>query len=316
MAKYTFLDLALDVLCSQKSPLTVDQIWAAAEQTGLTNKLTFNGQTPKATLGARIYVDVKRPDSKLMKIGAWPAAFILKTNAEHLTGSELENFQAGEPEESQVTPKFLEKDLHPYLVWFAASEFSGFDATCKTICHNKSEKKGAKVNEWLHPDIVGFSLETDGWAQETVGLFRETDSLPVSLYSFELKQSLSFGTLRESFFQAVSNSSWAHQGYLVAADINENPEFRDELERLSASFGIGVIKLDVTQPGQSLVLFPARKNARLDWKTINRLVSTNSDFKHFIQAVSSSVKINQVIAHGFDAIRSMEELASGSYFCG
>jgi len=310
MAKYTFLDMAHDVLCSQQSPLTVDQIWAVAEQTGLTEKLAFNGVTPKQTLGARIYVDVKHPDSKLVKIGAWPARFMLKANADNLTGSELENYQAGEPEETPTPPKFLEKDLHPYLVSFAASEFSGFEATCKTICHNKSEKKGAKVNEWLHPDIVGFSLETDGWATETVGLFRETDSLPVSLYSFELKQSLSFGTLRENFFQAVSNSSWAHQGYLVAANINEDPEFRDELERLSTSFGIGVIKLDVAQPSQSFVLFSARKKSQLDWKTINRLVSSNSDFKQFIQAVSSSVKINQVVAHGFDVVRSIEELTA------
>ncbi len=310
MAKYTFLDLAHDVLISQQSPLTVDQIWAAAEESGLTDKLAFNGATPKQTLGARIYVDVKRPDSKLVKIGAWPARFILEANAENLTGSELENFQDGEPEETSSAPKFLEKDLHRYLVSFAASEFSGFDARCKTISHNKSGKKGAKVNEWLHPDIVGFSLETDGWAAEAVGLFRETDSLPVSIYSFELKQALSFGNLRESFFQAVSNSSWAHQGYLVAADINEDPEFRGELERLSTSFGIGVIKLDVAQPCESFVLFPARKKSKLDWSTINRLVSSNSDFKKFIQAVSSSVKINQVVAHGFDTVLSIEELTS------
>ena len=130
MAKYTFLDLALDVLASKQTPLTVEQ-------------------------------NVKRPDSALMKIGAWPARFILKANAEHLTGLELESFQSIEQEETTETPKFLEKHLHPYLVCFAASEFSRFDVTCKTICHGKSTKKGAKTNEWLHPDIVGFSLNQE-----------------------------------------------------------------------------------------------------------------------------------------------------------
>lgn len=304
MAKYTFLDLAHEVLNTQQAPLSVDEIWETAEKSGLTEKLAAKGRTPKATLGARIYVDVKRPDSMLKKFSAWPARFLLKSIAENLPGAQLESFQEAGTDDAPLTSKFLEKDLHPLLVWFA---YSDFDTVCKTICHNKSEKKGKKVNEWLHPDIVGFSLETDGWAHETVGLFRETDNIPVSVYSFELKQSLSFGTLRESFFQAVSNSSWAHQGYLVAADIKEDPEFQDELERLSTSFGIGVIKLDITQPEQSQILFPARKNPRLDWKTIDRLVSTNSDFRQFIQAVSSSVKINQVVAHGFDTVRSLED---------
>tara|TARA_R110000850_G_scaffold271198_2_gene405299 strand:+ start:99924 stop:100463 length:540 start_codon:yes stop_codon:yes gene_type:complete len=161
MAKYTFLDLALDVLASKQAPLTVEQIWTTAEQVGLAEKLALNGLTPKASLGARIYVDVKRPDSALMKIGAWPARFILKANAEHLTGLELESFQSIEQEETTETPKFLEKHLHPYLVWFAASEFSRFDVTSKTICHGKSTKKGTKTNEWLHPDIVGFSLNQE-----------------------------------------------------------------------------------------------------------------------------------------------------------
>lgn len=310
MAKYTFLDLASDVLISQQSPLSVDEIWQAAEQAGLTAKLIFNGQTPKATLGSRIYVDVKRPESKFKKIGAWPAKFMLKANAENLSTTALESFQEAIADDAPLNTKFLEKDLHPLLVWFVASEFSNFEAVCKTICHNKSEKKGAKVNEWLHPDIVGFSLETDGWAAETVGLFRETDNIPVCIYSFELKQSLSFGTLRESFFQAVSNSSWAHQGYLVAADIKEDPEFRDELERLSLSFGIGVIELNMDQVSQSSVIYPARRNPRLDWKTIERLVSTNSDFRQFIQMINSSVKINQVIAQGFDPVLSADEIAA------
>jgi hypothetical protein len=244
MAKdtYTFLDLALDVLKNERTPLSSDEIWEKAQATGLLAKLEINGRTPHATLGSRLYVNVKRADSLLMKVGAWPARFILKSNAEQLTGSQLEGFQDSIQEETVEKPKILEKDLHAFLVAFAASNF---DVACKTINHSKSIKKGLKVNEWLHPDIVGFRLETDGWAPETVSLFRETDSLPVSLFSFELKQALDFSTLRESYFQAVSNSSWAHQGYLVAAKIKEDPEFQGELERLNSSFGIGVIKLDI-----------------------------------------------------------------------
>nr|WP_288977411.1 hypothetical protein [uncultured Blautia sp.] len=42
----------------------------------------------------------------------------------------------------------------------------------------------------------------------------------------------------------MSNSSWAHEGYLVALKISEEPELMDELRRLNNAFGIGVIRLD------------------------------------------------------------------------
>ena len=51
---------------------------------------------------------------------------------------------------------------------------------------------------------------------------------------------------REFFFQAVSNSSWANEGYLVAAEIIQDDELLSELECLSIAFGIGIIQLDIT----------------------------------------------------------------------
>ncbi len=36
------------------------------------------------------------------------------------------------------------------------------------------------------------------------------------------KKIINRSNLRESFFQALSNSSWAHYGYLVAADLIES----------------------------------------------------------------------------------------------
>ena len=65
---------------------------------------------------------------------------------------------------------------------------------------------------------------------------------------WSLKKRLSFSNLREAFFQAVSNSSWANEGYLVAADISTDEDFQAELHRLSASFGIAIIQLDIEQP--------------------------------------------------------------------
>lgn len=44
-------------------------------------------------------------------------------------------------------------------------------------------------------------------------------------------------------FQAVSNSSWANEGYLVVLQEIDS-EVLSELRRLNQSFGIGVIKLE------------------------------------------------------------------------
>lgn len=59
-----------------------------------------------------------------------------------------------------------------------------------------------------------------------------------------MKKTLNFTNLREYYFQAVSNSSWANEGYIVALDIDEDDSFLAELKRLNNAFGIGVIKLN------------------------------------------------------------------------
>jgi hypothetical protein len=100
--------------------------------------------------------------------------------------------------------------------------------------------------EWIHPDIIGVFYPV--WRHEVVNLNRVTGGTAVKLYSFELKKELSFTNLRESFFQAVSNSSWAHQGFLAAADISTDEEFREELRRLSSSFGIELSSLILRTP--------------------------------------------------------------------
>jgi hypothetical protein len=190
-------------------------------------------------------------------------------------------------------------------VWFADSNFA---AHCRTIIHEKSLKKGEKQNQWIHPDVVGFSLTTQDWTHEVVQLVQNSGALAARLYSFELKISLDFPTLREYFFQAVSNSSWANEGYLAAVDIDDDPDFRAELTRLSQSFGIGVIQLNTTDPVDSTVLLAAREKFEIDWKTVDRIAALNPDFKEFVSSVAKSVKINQPAVNGFDALLTDSEL--------
>lgn len=130
---------------------------------------------------------------------------------------------------------------------------------------------------------------------------RETQKLQESfkissfkLYSFELKKRLNFSNLREYYFQAVSNSSWANEGYLVTLEIENDPALNDELRRLSNSFGIGLIKLNANEIEESEILFPAQEKEFIDWDTIDRLVEENKDFKQFICDVREDIEVNKV----------------------
>jgi len=105
------------------------------------------------------------------------------------------------------------------------------------------------------------------------------------LFSFEIKKGLSRANYREAYFQAVSNSSWAHEGYLVAIHIKQDDEFLAELERLASSFGIGIIQLDPHDIDASRILYPARGRDTLDWETINKLCEQNKEFDRFLQDV-------------------------------
>ncbi|GAA7719799.1 hypothetical protein HpCOL13_08130 [Helicobacter pylori] len=115
------------------------------------------------------------------------------------------------------------------------------------------------------------------------------------LFSFELKKELSLSNLKASYFQAVSNSTWANEGYLVVFGIKD--KYKDkvlgELRRLNQSFGIGVIKLE-SEISNSKILLPA-KEREIDIPTLNMLIDDSpEDFKPFME------KINKQIEAGFD----------------
>jgi hypothetical protein len=90
--------------------------------------------------------------------------------------------------------------------------------------------------------------------------------------------------VRETFFQAVSNSSWANFGYLVAAEI-EGADTTKELRMLFSLHGIGFIQLDTDNPAESQILIPARERLEVDWVTCNRLTQENKDFLQFLRLV-------------------------------
>lgn len=73
---------------------------------------------------------------------------------------------------------------------------------------------------------------------------------------------------------------------MAAVEIDDDPDFRAELTRLSQSFGIGVIQLNTSEPVESTVLLAAREKSEIDWKTVDRIAALNPDFKDFLNSVA------------------------------
>lgn len=305
MAYFSFLDLAAEVLSEAKTPLTYSEIWNQAKNAGLTEKIRTSGKTPWDSLGAQLYVDVRQDSSRFIKVGKNPARFFLSSKAEELPVG-IESVIEKEPiPSSKSDPKFHERDLHPLLTYFVCANLSfnrGRPIFTKTIYHEKSLKKA--YNEWLHPDMVGFYLPLKEWETVVIDLNRLSDNNSLRLYSFELKKYLNKSNYRESYFQAVSNSSWAHEGYLVAININQDNDFLSELERLASSFGIGIIHLDPANIDDSRILYPAKLKNNLDWEAINKLCEQNPDFNKFLQNIKTDFESKRIYPSDYDEIRT------------
>jgi len=274
-----FLEFAEKVLKQSETPLTYQDIWEKGVELGFDKSLNTNGKTPWQTIGAQLFVDVRDNDNSIfIKVGKRPTKFFLKDKENQLTNDIKEKIDQDDSViEKKSKNTYHERELHPLLSYYAYtnSQFNrGKAILTKTIFHEESKKTG--LNEWLHPDMVGVYIPIGDWSSEVIELNSISNSNAITIYSFELKRSIDKNNYREYFFQAVSNSSWANEGYLVAAKIKDDDELLNELERLSSSFGIGIIKLDIDDIDSSNVLFPARKKIELDWETINKLCDLNN----------------------------------------
>ena len=292
---YTFLQLALDTLKESCGPLSVDEIWELAVKKGFAAKIESQGKTPNATLGARIYIDIRdNPNSKIVKVSTRPTKFSLK-DKEQKTIQVCPNSEKTSEIKPVKAPKipYKEIDLHPLLVTFVNVN-PKFNCLCKTINHQNSVRASKGVNEWMHPDIVGGHFYDDDYSSEVVGLQKKLGYRNFKLFSFEMKRTLNFDNLRECYFQAVSNSSWANEGYLVAYEISNDDDFLQELGRLNNAFGIGIIKINPRIITQSEILFPSRISNELDWDTVEKLSGINKDFKNFLLEITSEKRSNNI----------------------
>ncbi|MGN8474276.1 HTH domain-containing protein [Helicobacter pylori] len=310
----TYKELSKKVLEQAGKPLSVKEIFEKACEMGLDKELSSIGETPIATLGSQLGEhNIKEEDKQFYVARKEGKTFFywLKSREREFPPQETPDAKEEDDEQSECSDtakkqknSFHERVLHPLLVKFLDKD-PNFKLLCKTIRHEKCLKDKKGKCEWNYPDIVGVYFPYNkyfpynGYKEETLKFLHHTGQKRHKLFSFELKKELSFSNLKESYFQAVSNSTWANEGYLVVFKIEDEDEVLGELRRLNQSFGIGVIKLE-SEISNSKILLPA-KEREIDIPTLNMLIEQSpGDFKPFME------KINKQIEKGLDTAVDME----------
>ncbi|MDR1466712.1 MAG: hypothetical protein LBI40_03740, partial [Treponema sp.] len=285
-----------------QKPLSPVEIWEIAEPQGYKEKLNLKGRTIPSTIGAQIYTDIKdNSDSKFIKIKTKPTRFYLKDLPQTFDVNLLDSQPAQKL--VQKTKAYSERELHPLLSYYVYTFHSIYT---KTIFHENSKKK--TFAQWQHPDIVGVFYPMEQWEVDVFDVVNFTGNQPVKIFSYELKKVLDFNNLRESYFQAVSNSSWANEGYLVSAEIDHSDDFMSEMRRLSNSFGIGLILLDTNNPDDSEILLEARQKDILDIEMMNKISQINPNFKEFLMRIKTDLNSKEIRKEKFDKVSEADEL--------
>ncbi|GAA6803116.1 COG2958 family protein [Helicobacter pylori] len=305
------IGIVQSVLEAIKEPIKVTEIYDKAkelfEKGEITNMFDCGGETPHQSVSAFIYTALSKGEElPFFKAREKPTLIALKSAAKEL------GLNAEKPSTPGVKIAH-ERDLHPFLTYMACYN-ENLKCYTKTIFHEGSLKSPKGIDRWLYPDMVGVRfLHAELSNENLIAFSKKFDTLPVKLVSFELKKEISVNNCRECYFQAISNSSWANEGYLVGHHIaTHDLKLMDLLKRLHASFGIGVIDLR-TDEDKSAILLNAKYKEKIDYTVASELSAKNEEFSGFLKSVVDyDPNHPQRYKDEFDEIKKKEELYPNS----
>ncbi|WP_157142604.1 HTH domain-containing protein [Brachyspira pilosicoli] len=291
----TYYDAAKKVLEQSDVPMRLNEIWEKScelgydkqiEETGKKKNSDFQmSKTPITSLASSIYTDIKyNPDTTIfVKVGR--GEFFLKSKINSSNQNLINNTNEEDTDDiivnNSANKKILEEDLHILLTKYLYS----MKIYSKTINANATDVNLKGKMKWGTPDIIAVTFK-DYINKSVLKLFNYINLPTTELYAYELKLKLTLGNLTEYYFQALSNSGWANEAWLVAMEINENDiDLMEEIKRLNQSFGVGIIRLDYNNPEDSEILFSAKKRNDLDIDTMHKLCN-NRQFQDFIDDVN------------------------------
>ncbi len=244
-------------------------------------------QTPAATVSSDLGNFIRKNDQRIKRIKG-NGNYYLYYLAKFEENLEIDKMDLEITESQQKVNRrkaYKERDLHKLL----SSYLKNKNIYTKTILHEESKNSKDDHQKWIHPDMIGIdflnlSSEVNKAFMRTVN---KNDIFKLS--SYEIKKEINTDyELKKCYFQAVSNSSWANYGYLVAFEINDN--LKNEMQRLNESFGIGIIELKAN-PYESKILFQS-KYKELDFKTIDKLCRVNKTYENFVELIERMLTID------------------------
>ncbi len=282
------------------------------EKGEITKMFDCGGNTPHQSVSASIYTALNKGEElPFKKVREKPTLIALKSA---MNEPVLNTEKPSAPNAKIVHNKIMhERDLHPFLTYMAIHN-ENLKCYTKTILHEESVKSPKGMDRWLYPDMVGVRfLHAELSNENLIAFSKKFDTLPVKLVSFELKKEISVHNCRECYFQAISNSSWANEGYLVGRHIDtHNSKLMDLLKRLHASFGIGVIDLR-TDEDKSAILLNAKYKEKIDYTMAQELSDKNSNFSGFLKSVVDyDPKESHRYEAEFEKVKKKEELYPNS----
>ncbi|MGL2690581.1 HrgA protein [Helicobacter pylori] len=278
------------------------------EKGEITKMFDYGGNTPDRSVSAFIYTALNKGEElPFLKTQEKPVLIALKSA---MNEPVLNTQKPSTPNAKIAHNKIMhERDLHPFLTYMAYYN-ENLKCYTKTIFHEESLKSPKGMDRWLYPDMVGVRfLHAELSNENLIAFSKKFDTLPVKLVSFELKKEISVNNCRECYFQAISNSSWANEGYLVGRHIDtHNSKLMDLLKRLHASFGIGVIDLR-TDEDKSVILLNAKYKEKIDYTVASELSAKNEKFSVFLKSVVDYDPNHQHrYKDEFDEVKKKEEL--------
>jgi hypothetical protein len=274
----TIKDAILKTLEDSKKMMSYKEIYAYIIQNNLAE---FKAKKPISIVSSSLADFIRYNDNTIKRIKKDNGYLYYLSKYENLI--DFDNKQEIKNIEKRENKNYKERDLHPLFVTYLKSK----NIFAKTIYHEISKQDNNA--KWAHPDIIG--IEFLELKSKISSKFLKTIDKKnfFSLYSYELKKEIKNDyDLKKSYFQAVSNSSWANYGYLVAMKISD--DLLDELQRLNQSFGIGFILLN-SNPYETKILFNAQ-HKELDINTIDKLCKMNKDFEDFIKIIEKYLNAN------------------------
>ncbi|MFP6337578.1 HrgA protein [Helicobacter pylori] len=305
------IEIVQSVLEAIKEPIKVTEIYNKAkelfEKGEIENMFDCGGETPHQSVSSYIYTALNKGEElPFKKVQEKPTLIALKGAAKE----PVLNMEKISAPSAKITH---ERDLHPFLTYMAINN-ENLKCYTKTIFHEESLKSPKGMDRWLYPDMVGVRfLHAELSNENLIAFSKKFDTLPVKLVSFELKKEISVNNCRECYFQAISNSSWANEGYLVGCHIDtHNPQLMDLLKRLHASFGIGVIDLR-TDEAKSAILLNAKYKEKIDYTVASELSAKNEKFSGFLKSVVDyDPDFPNRYKDEFDEVKKKEELYPNS----